>query len=106
MLLEVGPGARSFPVPQLLMSNMSAPVKEKNMAEAVQENITPLFRASCRDCDFCDGLRDIDGQAEGGALGTLRLEEEEDQDGFENVESTSKGMRGRQRKERRKYCSN
>jgi hypothetical protein len=74
---------------------MSAPVNEQNMAEVVQEPAAPLFRPSCRDCDFCDGLRDMDPQEKDGALGAIRLEEGEDYDGLDGSEVRPKTMKGR-----------
>jgi hypothetical protein len=84
---------------------MSAPVKEHSIAEVVKEDITPFFRPPCRDCDFCDGLRDTDCQEKDDALGALRLEDEETHDGFEHAENTPK-MMGRRRDEWKKRSSN
>ena len=76
------------------------------MAEVVQENITPLFRPSCGDCDFCDGLRDMDYQGMDGAPTALRLEEEENIDSFEDSGSRPKTMKGGRRNDRQIGSSN
>lgn len=75
---------------------MSTRVNEQSMAEVVQEHDAPLFRPSCRDCNFCDGLRDMDPQEKDGSVGAIRLDESEDHDGFEGSETRPKTMKGRQ----------
>ena len=74
---------------------MSTPVNEQSMAEVVQEYATPLFLPSCTDCDFCDGLRDMDCQEKDGDLGVIRLEQEGDYDGFKDPETRPKTMKGK-----------
>ena len=74
---------------------MSTPVNEQSMAKVEQEHTTPLFRPSCTDCGFCDGLRDMDHQEKDGAPGAIRLEEQDDYDGFEGSETRPKTMKGK-----------
>jgi len=74
---------------------MSTPVNEHNMAEVVQEHVTPLFRPSCTDCNFCDGLRNMDCQEKDGALGAIRLEQEDDSDAFKDSETRPKTIKGK-----------
>jgi hypothetical protein len=76
-------------------TNMSTPVNEQNMAEVVQEHATPLFRPPCTDCGFCDGLRDMDCEEKDGALGAIRLEQEDDYDGLNVSETRPKTMKGK-----------
>jgi hypothetical protein len=68
-------------------------------AEVAQDNVTPLFRPSCTDCDFCDGLRDVDRQEKDDTVGALRLEEEGNHDGFEDAGMSPKTIKGRRRNE-------
>ena len=77
------------------LGKMSTPVNEQSMAEVVQEHATPLFLPSCTDCDFCDGLRDMDGQEKDGTLGVIRLEQEGDYDGFKDSGTRPKTMKGK-----------
>ena len=71
------------------------------MAEpVVQENITPLFRPSCNDCAFCDGLKDM-GEKDG-SPGVIRLEEEENRDVVEDAGNTPGTVKSRRRNTNRR----
>ena len=80
---------------------MSTLVNEQSMAEVVQEHTTPLFRPSCTDCGFCEGLRDMGGQEKDDAPGAIRLEEQDDHDDFQGSETRPKTMKGRRWNEQR-----
>jgi hypothetical protein len=87
---------------RLHASLTGAPIKGHSMAEIVaQEDIPPLFRPSCRDCAFCDGLKDMDCE-EKGPLGVLRLEEEENRDGVEDAGDAHNVVKGRRRNANRR----
>ena len=75
-------------------------MNEQGMAEVVQEHTTPLFRPSCTDCGFCEGLRDMGSPEKGDAPGAIRLEEQDDDDGFQGSETRPKTMKGRRRMNR------
>lgn len=77
------------------------------MAEIVaQEDIPPLFRPSCSDCAFCDGLKDMDCQ-EKGSLGVLPLEGEEKRDGVEDAGNAHRVVKSRQTStDRRRKAAN